>query len=376
MKGQLRHPVLAGVLSAIVPGTGQMYNQEAVKAWIVILLFFLLAGTLIGSIGVWAFAVIDAFLTAGKINRGQKRLSVERNSGYALVSSIICGWGQIYNGQLTKGILMLFCLIVLAPTGIGFLIMLAYGAFDAYYTAEKINKGEAETPLIRNLIFHRLDNIYVLLKEKDCDGKRPEPVNNEVTAGLRQKMNLSLEKGDCFNALLHGKLALKSGGHNDTELHNQMGKIYLNTGNYGFSVLEFLQSFELGDRKAALYNNLGLAILNYIRNDRDKYYLSLAELSLEHALGKDSSCWQGDINFINLLIAKGDMDEARRRCNSLLERDSSLWQARHCLGLLSLSEGDREEARDIFLDIANNNPQALESRVALGRICEEERAEG
>ncbi len=376
MKGQLRHPVLAGVLSAIVPGTGQIYNQEAVKAWIVILLFFLLAGTVIGSIGVWAFAVIDAFLTAGKINRGQKCLSVERNSTYGLVSSLICGWGQIYNGQLVKGILMLFCLIVLAPTGIGFLIMLVYGAFDAYYTAEKINRGEAETPLIRNLIFHRLDNIHVLLKERESDVKIPVPINSGVTAGLKQKMTLSMDRGDYFSALNHGKLALNSGGQNDAELHNQMGKIYLNTGNYGFSTLEFIRSFELGDRRVDLYNNLGLSVLNYTGNNRDKTYLSLAELCLEHAMEKDSSCWQGDINFINLLITKGELDEARKRCNSLLERDSSLWQARHCLGLISLTEGDREEAKEVFLDIVNENSLALESRIALGRICEEERAEG
>ena len=99
MKGQLRNPVLSGVLSAIVPGTGQIYNQDVIKGWIVLFLFLLLAGTLLGGLAVWVYGIVDAYLVAEKINRGVKRLKLERKLAYATASSLICGWGQIYNGQ-------------------------------------------------------------------------------------------------------------------------------------------------------------------------------------------------------------------------------------------------------------------------------------
>jgi hypothetical protein len=49
----------------------------------------------------------------------------------ALLSFIFAGSGQVYNGELGKGIL------ILAGT-----IVWLFGIFDAYTTSEKMNKGE------------------------------------------------------------------------------------------------------------------------------------------------------------------------------------------------------------------------------------------
>ena len=80
----------------------------------------------------------------------QKSVTVkqEKSPGIAAIASAIwCGLGQIYNGQIGKGIgLMiayafsaLLCLVL-----IGFLttpVLWIYGIYDAYKTAEKINQG-------------------------------------------------------------------------------------------------------------------------------------------------------------------------------------------------------------------------------------------
>jgi TM2 domain-containing membrane protein YozV len=61
----------------------------------------------------------------------------------ALLSFIFAGSGQVYNGELVKGIL------ILAGTIIGAFVFLIpgiivwlFGIFDAYTTSEKMNKGE------------------------------------------------------------------------------------------------------------------------------------------------------------------------------------------------------------------------------------------
>lgn len=61
----------------------------------------------------------------------------------ALLSFIFAGSGQVYNGELGKGIL------ILAGTIIGAFVFLIpgiivwlFGIFDAYTTSEKMNKGE------------------------------------------------------------------------------------------------------------------------------------------------------------------------------------------------------------------------------------------
>jgi TM2 domain-containing membrane protein YozV len=72
----------------------------------------------------------------------------------AVLSFIFAGSGQVYNGELGKGILFLFGTIV------GLFILWIYGVYDAYSTAEKMNKGEiplknvtAESVIVYILIF-------------------------------------------------------------------------------------------------------------------------------------------------------------------------------------------------------------------------------
>ncbi|MEI8350020.1 MAG: hypothetical protein WCI77_07690 [Candidatus Omnitrophota bacterium] len=62
----------------------------------------------------------------------------ERNPAIAaLLSFIIAGAGQIYNGQIGKGILIFLTAWLVIPW--------IYGIFDAYNTAKRINNGEIVT---------------------------------------------------------------------------------------------------------------------------------------------------------------------------------------------------------------------------------------
>ncbi|MBP2172471.1 hypothetical protein [Methanococcus voltae] len=66
----------------------------------------------------------------------------------AVLSFFIPGVGQIYNGQIGKGIAIIAGMIisaVLMVVLVGFLTYFAiwiYAIYDAYTTADKINKGE------------------------------------------------------------------------------------------------------------------------------------------------------------------------------------------------------------------------------------------
>lgn len=79
------------------------------------------------------------------------RVGPERNKSAglaALLSFLIVGVGQMYNGQIGKGILLLIGAIVsglLFFVVIGFFtwfIIWLYSIFDAYNTANKINSGD------------------------------------------------------------------------------------------------------------------------------------------------------------------------------------------------------------------------------------------
>ena len=65
----------------------------------------------------------------------------------AVLSFFICGLGQIYNGQILKGLMMMGCYLVawlLVYVLIGFIIvpiLWIWGMYDAYRTAERLNKG-------------------------------------------------------------------------------------------------------------------------------------------------------------------------------------------------------------------------------------------
>ncbi|UZE92655.1 MAG: zinc ribbon domain-containing protein [Methanosarcinales archaeon] len=72
-----------------------------------------------------------------------------KNPGLAALASFLwCGAGQVYNGQILKGIILLIAYvisIVLIIIGIGLIttpLLWIYGIYDAYKTAEKINAGD------------------------------------------------------------------------------------------------------------------------------------------------------------------------------------------------------------------------------------------
>ena len=66
----------------------------------------------------------------------------------AILSFLIVGLGQIYNGEIRKGIILIIAYvisIVLCTILIGIpllVILWIYGIYDAYTTANKINAGE------------------------------------------------------------------------------------------------------------------------------------------------------------------------------------------------------------------------------------------
>lgn len=75
--------------------------------------------------------------------------SQEKNPGLAAVASaLVPGLGQIYNGQILKGIVIMILMgisILLAFIIIGIFtsfILWVYAVYDAYDTAKKINAGE------------------------------------------------------------------------------------------------------------------------------------------------------------------------------------------------------------------------------------------
>jgi len=63
----------------------------------------------------------------------------------AVLSFLIIGLGQIYNGQILKGLIMLavaiLCGITIVGLVVSFLIWL-YGVFDAYGTAKRMNQAQ------------------------------------------------------------------------------------------------------------------------------------------------------------------------------------------------------------------------------------------
>ena len=61
----------------------------------------------------------------------------------ALLSLILFGGvGQMYLGQVKKGVIIIVATILLSCVGIGFIIPIL-GAIDAYMMADKMQKGES-----------------------------------------------------------------------------------------------------------------------------------------------------------------------------------------------------------------------------------------
>lgn len=82
----------------------------------------------------------------------QKEVKEIKNPGLAAVFSfLVVGLGQIYNGQIAKGLLLLVGAVIsgiLMIILIGFvfwIIIWIYAIYDAYNTAKRINSGEINT---------------------------------------------------------------------------------------------------------------------------------------------------------------------------------------------------------------------------------------
>lgn len=78
----------------------------------------------------------------------QRGVSNQKNPGLAaLLSALVIGLGQVYNGEVGKGLLFFICAIIagilwLIYIGVLFsLIIWIYAIYDAYTSAQRINEG-------------------------------------------------------------------------------------------------------------------------------------------------------------------------------------------------------------------------------------------
>ena len=85
---------------------------------------------------------------AARINQSTPAAG-EKNAGLAaLASLIIPGAGQVYNGQIAKGLIIMVLNVISflsIAVLIGFIttpVIYIYAIYDAYQTAEKINSGQ------------------------------------------------------------------------------------------------------------------------------------------------------------------------------------------------------------------------------------------
>lgn len=80
-----KEPILSAILSLFIPGLGQVYNGQVLKGIIILALYvglwavsgmlmFVLIGfcTMLLPVVLWLYAIYDAYVVAGKINRGQR----------------------------------------------------------------------------------------------------------------------------------------------------------------------------------------------------------------------------------------------------------------------------------------------------------------
>jgi hypothetical protein len=91
-----------------------------------------------------------------------RRQGFSRSPGLAAFLSLIPGLGQMYNRQLTKGVILLIVFFALCDgsgqhQGYGLFIpvLILWNMFDAYWMARRINEGGAPLPL--PLENHRLE---------------------------------------------------------------------------------------------------------------------------------------------------------------------------------------------------------------------------
>ncbi len=125
MPKQLKNPVIAVFLSSVFPGAGQIYNGQVGKGVVIFLVSWLVLP--------WIYGVIDAWMTAQKINSGHVPQEVSPAVA-GILSFIFPGAGQMYLGQVGKGACILYSAWLLVPW--------LYGIFNAYTTAERVARGE------------------------------------------------------------------------------------------------------------------------------------------------------------------------------------------------------------------------------------------
>ena len=114
--------MVAALLSLLVPGGGQMYNEQVLKGELILLTSFLLIP--------WAYGIVDAYRTASRMGL----LLQVRSPGLAtLLAHVVPGAGQAYNRQWGKAALV----FVTSPLILPWLA----GIVDAYRTATRINAG-------------------------------------------------------------------------------------------------------------------------------------------------------------------------------------------------------------------------------------------
>ena len=79
---------------------------------------------------------------------GEKKVGEKNPVLAAILSFLIVGLGQIYNGEIRKGIILIIAYVIsiaLCFVYVGLIlvpILWIYGIYDAYTTANKINAGE------------------------------------------------------------------------------------------------------------------------------------------------------------------------------------------------------------------------------------------
>jgi TM2 domain-containing membrane protein YozV len=119
-----RDPVIAALLSVLMPGGGQMYNEQVLKGELIFLTWFLILP--------WLYGILDAYRCASRI----APLIQLRSPGMAtLLGHMFPGAGQAYNRQWGKAVLV----FATSP----FILPWVLGIFDANRTAKRINAGEA-----------------------------------------------------------------------------------------------------------------------------------------------------------------------------------------------------------------------------------------
>lgn len=77
----------------------------------------------------------EQMASAPAVNRKEPILSL-------ILSFLLPGLGQIYNGQVKKGLILLVVYLLLCWTCLVPLLIWLYGMYDGYTVAQAINRGE------------------------------------------------------------------------------------------------------------------------------------------------------------------------------------------------------------------------------------------